>query len=128
MSLLATIADVQAEHELAACAADNPFAAQLADVHGVTPDHFSVPALARLFAAALEQVDAEPLEDRLDGLAHRAHVDRAWLGDLVDPAGRTVLADRSGALARRVIASAERVTRFRHAVDELARLGIEVTA
>ncbi len=121
-----TIDDQPAQRALVGVAVTGLYAAQLADVHGVRREHFSDPTLGRLFAAAVERVDEETLEERIVALAvMAAPVAVKWITDLVDEP-RKCMRDESGHYARRVLAAAERRARLHEHLAGLEALGIEV--
>ena len=124
--ILDTVADLDAEHALAAIAADSADGARRARARGIGREHFSVPPLGRVYAVA-GTVDDLSHEDRLAAIAEQAQVDPDWLLDLT-LAARRCMRDEAGSYALRVFASAERVRQYQHHVRALAGLGIAVAA
>lgn len=116
---LEDIADVNAYFALIGVALETPYGAQLADVHGVRPEHFAaVPHLVPVFAAAVERVEREDLAARLEAISVVTGTTVEVLTDIVNRP-RKSYRDTSGAFARRVLASAERFERYLAAAAEL---------
>lgn len=119
------IDDLAAEHALCAIAVDSMYGAQLADVHGVRPEHFGSPPLRRLFAAAVARVEPDTIDQRVAALAALAGIEPSWVVDLID-APRKCFRDDSGAYARRVLAAADRRAQMHAHLEGLAALGFDV--
>lgn len=115
-------ADIEAEEHLAGCAVGAVGVAMRLR-QSMLEEAFYKPGCWRVIEAASSIVDgSRSVDDDVDAVADAAGVERAEVRRWVE--SRTVQADRSGALQRRVMAAAER----RWRAYELAEALLEVAA